>query len=47
VGATVFVDGGTDALYRSDDWPVAVPLRKISRYLKVTKAFNAAKAAAE
>lgn len=47
VGTTVFVDGGTDALYRSDDWPVAVPLRKISRYLKVTKAFNAANTAAK
>lgn len=43
VGATVFVDGGTDALYRSDDWPTAVPLRRLARYLRVTKEFNAAR----
>lgn len=45
VGATVFVDGGTDALYRSDDWPVAVPLRRLGAYLRTTRTFNAAKAA--
>lgn len=43
VGTTVFVDGGTDALYRSDDWPVPVPLRKLRGYLKTTKVFNAAR----
>ena len=43
-GALVFVDGGTDALFRSEDWPKAVPLRGLRRYLKIMKAFNAAKA---
>lgn len=42
----VFVDGDTDALHRSDDWPVTVPLTKLRRYLRITNAFNARKAAA-
>lgn len=45
-GSLVFVDGGTDALFRSDDWPVTVPLTKLRRYLRITKEFNARKAAA-
>lgn len=46
VGSQIFVDGGSDALYRSDDWPVAVPLRKLARYLGINKRFNAAARAA-
>lgn len=42
-GSIVFVDGGTDALFRSDDWPKTVPLTGLRRYLKITKEFNAAK----
>ena len=42
-GSIVFVDGGTDALFRSDDWPKTVPLSGLRRYLRITKEFNAAK----
>ncbi|MDO7883716.1 SDR family oxidoreductase [Salinibacterium soli] len=45
-GSHVFVDGGTDALYRSDDWPVTVPLTKLRRYLRITREFNKAAARA-
>lgn len=45
-GSHVFIDGGTDALYRSDDWPATVPLTKLRRYLRITKEFNAAAARA-
>lgn len=45
-GSVVFVDGGTDAYFRSDDWPRGVPLRGLQRYLRLTKQFAARKAAA-
>ncbi|MBF4998326.1 SDR family oxidoreductase [Nocardia sp. BSTN01] len=32
-GSIVFVDGGSDAYFRADDWPRAVPLRKLPGYL--------------
>ncbi|CRZ14065.1 3-alpha-hydroxysteroid dehydrogenase [Mycolicibacterium neworleansense] len=32
-GSVVFVDGGTDAFFRPRDWPKAVPLRRLPRYL--------------
>lgn len=32
-GSVVFVDGGSDAFFRPDDWPRAVPLRRLPRYL--------------
>lgn len=32
-GSVVFVDGGTDAFFRADDWPGSVPLRALPRYL--------------
>lgn len=38
-GSVVFVDGGTDAYFRSDDWPRSVPLGQLSRYLKLMKHF--------
>ncbi|CAN5145329.1 SDR family oxidoreductase [soil metagenome] len=44
-GSVVFVDGGTDAYFRSDDWPRPVPLRGLARYLRLTKQFAARKAA--
>lgn len=31
-GSMVVVDGGTDAHFRSEDWPAAVPLRSLARY---------------
>ena len=32
-GSVVFVDGGSDAYYRCDDWPRSVPLRRLPSYL--------------
>lgn len=32
-GSVVFVDGGSDAWFRADDWPRPVPLRHVRRYL--------------
>jgi len=37
VGSVFFVDGGTDAYFRSDDWPRAVPLSGLRRYLRLSK----------
>ncbi len=45
VGSLVFVDGGTDALFRSDDWPRPVPLRSLRRYLRIVKEFAAPRTA--
>lgn len=44
-GSVVFVDGGTDAYFRSDDWPTAVPLTGLRRYLRLGKEFAARRAA--
>lgn len=33
-GSIVFVDGGTDAYFRADDWPRAVPARRLPGYLR-------------
>lgn len=38
-GSVVFVDGGSDAYYRSDDWPRPVPARRIPSYLVRTREF--------
>lgn len=32
-GSVVFVDGGSDAFFRADDWPRPVPARRLLRYL--------------
>ena len=32
-GSIIFVDGGTDAFFRTDDWPSRVPSRALPRYL--------------
>ncbi len=32
-GSVIFVDGGSDAYFRSDDWPTRVPTRKLAPYL--------------
>ncbi|QZT65807.1 SDR family oxidoreductase [Mycolicibacterium austroafricanum] len=32
-GSVIFVDGGTDALFRADDWPRPVPVRALGRYV--------------
>jgi NAD(P)-dependent dehydrogenase (short-subunit alcohol dehydrogenase family) len=33
-GSVVFVDGGSDAWFRADDWPRTVPLRAVRHYLR-------------
>lgn len=33
-GSVVFVDGGSDAYFRADDWPNAVPARRLPSYLR-------------
>lgn len=33
-GSVIVVDGGTDAHFRADDWPRAVSLRRLPRYLR-------------
>ena len=33
-GSVIFVDGGTDALFRADDWPRAYPARKLVGYTR-------------
>ncbi len=32
-GSVIFVDGGSDAFFRPQEWPKAVPLRRLPRYL--------------
>ena len=32
-GSVIFVDGGSDAFFRPQEWPTAVPLRRLPRYL--------------
>ncbi|WP_068165990.1 SDR family oxidoreductase [Rhodococcus phenolicus] len=39
-GSIVFVDGGSDAYFRSDDWPRSVPVRRIVRYLRRFREFG-------
>ena len=39
-GSVVFVDGGSDAWFRADDWPRGVPARRLRSYLKRTAAFR-------
>jgi NAD(P)-dependent dehydrogenase (short-subunit alcohol dehydrogenase family) len=38
-GSVVFVDGGSDAYFRADDWPRAVPARRVVSYLRRTRKF--------
>ncbi len=33
-GSVIFVDGGTDAYFRSDDWPKPVPAHRLVGYLR-------------
>jgi NAD(P)-dependent dehydrogenase (short-subunit alcohol dehydrogenase family) len=39
-GSVVFVDGGSDAYFRPDDWPRAVPTRRLVGYLRRTRQFR-------
>lgn len=45
VGSVVFVDGGTDAWFRADDWPVAPGLLRVPGYLRRMKEFTQYRAA--
>ncbi|MGV9709047.1 SDR family oxidoreductase [Gordonia sp. NPDC003424] len=38
-GSVLFVDGGSDAYFRSDDWPRSVPLHRIVGYLRRFRGF--------
>lgn len=40
-GSVVFVDGGTDAYFRADDWPSPVPLYGLLSHLKRFRDFSA------
>ncbi|HWK20870.1 MAG TPA: SDR family oxidoreductase [Microbacteriaceae bacterium] len=39
-GSVVVVDGGSEAYFRADDWPVPVPLRGLARYLRRSRAWR-------
>jgi NAD(P)-dependent dehydrogenase (short-subunit alcohol dehydrogenase family) len=39
-GSVVFVDGGTDAYFRPDDWPKPVPAHRLPVYLRRFKGFH-------
>lgn len=39
-GSVVFVDGGSDAWFRADDWPRPVPAYRLRRYLARMKEFK-------
>ena len=39
-GSVIFVDGGSDAYFRPDDWPRAVPAHKLLAYLRRTRQFS-------
>jgi NAD(P)-dependent dehydrogenase (short-subunit alcohol dehydrogenase family) len=41
VGSVVFVDGGTDAYFRADDWPRTIPLSGAPAYFKRMRAWAA------
>lgn len=38
-GSVVFVDGGSDAYFRADEWPRPVPTRRLPSYLWRTRQF--------
>lgn len=39
-GTVIFVDGGTDAYFRPDDWPKEVPTRRLLGYLRRFRGFQ-------
>lgn len=39
-GSIVFVDGGSDAYFRADDWPASLPVRRLVPYLWRFKRFK-------
>ena len=43
-GSVIFLDGGTDAYFRADDWPVAMPPEDYPRYRQKIADFNSVQA---
>jgi NAD(P)-dependent dehydrogenase (short-subunit alcohol dehydrogenase family) len=39
-GSVLFVDGGSDAWFRAEDWPRPVPARRLRRYLAQMRAYR-------
>ena len=39
-GSVVFVDGGSDAWFRADDWPRGVPARRVRGYMRRMREFR-------
>lgn len=39
-GSVIFVDGGSDAYFRADDWPRQVPARRLVSYLWRSRRFT-------
>lgn len=39
-GSIVFVDGGSDAYFRPDDWPQSLPIWRVPSYLRRTRQFR-------
>jgi len=40
-GSVVFVDGGSDAYFRADDWPRRAPAYRLLTYLKRFRGYSA------
>lgn len=40
-GSVLFVDGGSDAYFRADDWPSSRPAYRLVSYLKRFRAYTA------
>lgn len=43
VGTVLFVDGGTDAYFRSDDWPTQVTFGGLRKYMRLAREYAARK----
>lgn len=43
VGTVLYVDGGSDAYFRSDDWPKPLGLLGLRRYVRLARAYAARK----
>lgn len=39
-GSVIFVDGGSDAYFRADDWPAAFPASRLLSYFRRTREFG-------
>lgn len=39
-GSVIFVDGGSDAYFRADDWPTAFPASRLLSYFRRTREFG-------